>query len=493
MRPELRGAAKVLIADADPSLRLALARAFAELGCPVRSTGPAATLLKWLGDPEVGLVILDTERTEDQAFQALREIRRARPNLPVIVTGGQATLTTAVRSVEAGAFDHIAKPYRVEDLVAVAARALAAPRHLESARAQARAQRDDHLPMIGRSAPMQALYRSIARLVSSDVAVLIVGECGTGKALIARALHDMGPRRGRAFVPLSLAALDPRDVEAQLFGRAADQPGKLVEADGGTLFLDTIGDLPHEIQARLVRLIDGLDPVINPATGRPSNARIVAAAHQDLTARVREGRFREDLYFRLNVAPLRVPALRDRPDDVPDLAHAFLHRARREGLPAKVLDPWAEQRLRAHDWPGNVRELENVLRRICALYPDEVITAPIIERELADRWPVLAADGGGGSLAQAVTQTLTTYFADASAERPAALYDHIIRAVEFPLIQAALQATRGNKLKAAEILGINRNTLKKKMEFLGLDTRSGRTPPQRPVEVITPERGRIAA
>lgn len=491
MRPEALGAAKVLIADADANVRLALARAFTGNGHPVRATGPADTLLKWIGDPDVGLVVLDTQRAEDQAFQVLRQVRQARPALPVILTGGETSLVAAVRAVEAGAFDHVAKPYGVEELMAVAARALTPSRRPAASRPRtARAERSDDLPMIGRSAAMQELYRTIARLVSSDLAVLIVGESGTGKALIARALHDMGPRRDHAFVPLSLAAIDPGEVTRELFG-GPDRPGKLALADGGVLFLDAIGDLPHEAQTRLLRIIEGLDTVINPATGRPANPRIVAAANQDLRGLVREGKFREDLYFRLNVAPLRVPTLRERTEDIAELANAFLLRAQSEGRPAKSLDPWAEQRLKAHDWPGNVRELENLLRRICAFYPDDVITISIVERELADPWPTPGARSE--ALALAVGQTVGAYFADASAARPVALYEHIIKAVELPLLQAALAVTGGNKLRAAEILGINRNTLRRKMEDAGLEPRRDNTSAVHPTEPLTSDGRRIAA
>ncbi|PZQ60583.1 MAG: nitrogen regulation protein NR(I) [Phenylobacterium zucineum] len=492
MRPAELDGTKVLIAESDPTLRLAIARAFTDRGCQVRATGPASTVLKWAAALDPALAIIDVQRDNAEAYEALRRIRATRPHLPVIVLSDEATLTAAVRAVEAGAFEHFAKPLDVAALLEAAERAVV-PVRRETQRGQARARRDEAQPIIGRSAAMQALYRAIARLVTSDLHVLITGESGTGKALIARALHDMGPRRAHPLVTLSLAAESPEGVEARLFGAGPDAPGLLVEADGGTLLLDAVADLSDAAQTRLLRLLDGQTPVVSPATGRPVDVRLVAASGHDLARLVEAGRFRRDLYFRLNVAPLHVPPLRERPEDIPDLAAAFLVRAQREGLAPKALDPWAAQRLQAHAWPGNVRELENLLRRICALYPEELITAAIVERELAQSAPVTTgAAEGGDALARAVALTLATYFADASADRPAALYDQILRSVEGPMILAALQATRGNKVRAAEILGINRNTLRKRIDELGLEP-PRRSRPELASVPLPAAAGRIAA
>ena len=322
---------------------------------------------------------------------------------------------------------------------------------------------------------MQEVYRTIARLVGADLTVLLSGESGTGKELVARALHDMGRRRDGRFVTINLAAVPRERVEAELFGKEDGDSGKLVEADGGTLFLDEIGDMPLDAQTRLLRVIDGSEPTLNPKTGRRPNARIIAATNRDLRGLIREGLFREDLFFRLNVAPLRLPPLRDRTDDIPDLARAFLLRANREGLPAKTIDGAAVDRLKQHLWPGNVRELENLIRRICALYGEDLITARIIERELADQQPVAQGDEGPVTLSQMVERKLSSYFADQpDGLPPVGLYDRVLEQVERPLIQLTLAATRGNQVRAAEILGLNRNTLRKKISDLGVEMQRGR-------------------
>src|SRR5271170_5422570 len=359
---------KILIADDDASIRLVLSQAFGRLGYQVRATGNAATLLKWVSEGEGDLVLTDVVMPDENVFDELPRIRKQRPKLPVIVMSAQNTLLTAVNAAEIGAFDYIPKPFDLDDMTATARRALTRPADSEAARAQARAMRDERLPLIGRSAPMQEVYRTIARLVGADLTVLILGESGSGKELVARALHDLGRRRDGKFVVINLAAV-PRDrVETELFGRGEGDIGKLVEADGGTLFLDEIGDMPLDAQTRLLRMFDGADPAINPRTGRKPNVRVIAATNRDLRGLIGQGLFREDLYFRLNVAPIRVPPLRERVEDIPELARAFLLRASREGLPSKTIDQAALDRLKLHDWPGNVRELENLIRRICALY-----------------------------------------------------------------------------------------------------------------------------
>ena len=247
--------------------------------------------------------------------------------------------------------------------------------------------------------------------------------------------------------------------------------GKLVEADGGTLFLDEIGDMPLDAQTRLLRVIDGSETTINPKTGRRPNVRVIAATNRDLRALIQQGLFREDLFFRLNVARIRLPPLRDRTDDIPDLARSFLLRAHREGLPAKAIDSGALERLKAYEWPGNVRELENLIRRICALYGEDLITARIVERELQDQSPAPADPSGPVTISTLVERHLAGYFADQpDGGPPPGLYDRVLHEIERPLIRLTLSATRGNQVRAAEILGLNRNTLRKKIQDLGVET-----------------------
>lgn len=464
---------KLLIADDDSSIRLVLSQAFTRLGYEVRATGNAATLLKWASEGEGDLIITDVVMPDENAFDVLPHIRRQRPKLPIIVMSAQNTLLTAVNAAEVGVFEYIPKPFDLDDMTACVRRALSRPSDAESARAQSRAIKDDALPLIGRSAAMQEVYRTISRLVGADLTVLISGESGSGKALVARALHDLGRRRDGKFVSMNLAAAPRERVDSDLFGRGDGDLGKLVEADGGTLFLDEIGDMPLDSQTRLLRVFDGEDPAVNPRTGRRPNARVIAATNRDLRSLISQGLFREDLFFRLNVAPIRLPPLRERDDDVVDLAHAFLLRAHREGLPAKTLHQGAIERLRLHPWPGNVRELENLIRRICALYGESVITARIVERELSEA-ATTPASTGPESLETVVERHLASSFArEADGVPSPGLYDRVLAEVERPLFKLTLAATRGNQLRAAEILGLNRNTLRKRLTDLGMERQRG--------------------
>jgi two-component system nitrogen regulation response regulator GlnG len=300
--------------------------------------------------------------------------------------------------------------------------------------------------------------------------VLILGESGTGKELVARALHELGRRRDGRFVVINLAATPRERVDVELFGQGEGDTGKLIDADGGTLFLDEIGDMPLDAQTRLLRVIDGSDMAVNPKTGRRPNVRIIAATNRDLRALIREGLFREDLFFRLNVAQVRLPPLRDRTEDIPELARAFLLRANREGLPSKTIDHNALERLKTHSWPGNVRELENLIRRICALYAEDLITARIVERELQDHSPPPPGQEGPLTLSALVERHLQSHFAEyPDGAPPPGLYDRVLEEIEAPLIRLTLAATRGNQVRAADILGLNRNTLRKKINDLGID------------------------
>jgi two-component system, NtrC family, nitrogen regulation response regulator GlnG len=463
-------ASRILIADDDASIRLVLTQAFSRLGYQVRATGAATTLLKWVSEGAGDLVITDVVMPDDNLFDILPRIRRERPNLPVIVMSAQNTLLTAVSAASGGVFDYLPKPFDLDDLTAAARHALERPSDREVAKAQVRAARDERLPLIGRSPPMQEVYRTISRLVRTDLTVLIQGESGTGKALVARALHDLGARRDGRFITVGLAAVPREHVDNELFGQGGGGGAKLVDADGGTLFLDEIGDMPLDAQTRLLRVFDGDDPAVNPKTGRRPNVRFIAATNRDLRPLIAQGLFREDLYFRLNVASIRVPPLRERVDDIPELARAFLLRAHREGLPFKSIDPPALERLRRHAWPGNVRELENLLRRVCALYADATIRADIVERELADVAAPSSGEGAPASLSLLVEGHLAAYFAGQGGELPpAGLYDRVLAEVEGPLMRLTLAATRGNQMRAAEVLGLNRNTLRKRLRDLAID------------------------
>lgn len=476
--------ARILIADDDASIRLVLSQALTREGFQTRATNNASTLWRWVKDGEGDLVITDVMMPDENIFDLLPRMREARPKLPILVMSAQNTLVTAVRATELGAYEYLPKPFDLDDLAAIVRRALAGGKAKGELQAQRKAEKDERLPLIGRSAPMQEVYRTISRVVISDLTVLVQGESGTGKELVARALHQFGRRRAGPFVAVNMAAM-PRDrIEAELFG-AQGQDGRLEQAHGGTLFLDEVGDLPLEAQTRLLRLLQDVDPG-EARLGRKPDVRVVAATNKNLKGLIDQGLFREDLFYRLNVVPVRLPPLRERAEDIPDLARAFLVRARNEGLPEKTFDSAAFEALKAHEWPGNVRELENLVRRICALYSEEVIGARIVERELASdavsamSAPAIPSNSPGTQAAMSASATRTPSFdeavrrhvmelmADAGAVSTGDLHQRLLADVERPLIELCLGATKGNQIRAAEMLGLNRNTLRKKIRDLGV-------------------------
>jgi two-component system nitrogen regulation response regulator GlnG len=457
---------------------MVLNQALIRLGHDVRMTGNAATLWRWVADGEGDLVITDVIMPDENGLDLIPRIKKIRPELRIIVMSAQNTLMTAVKATERGAFEYLPKPFDLRELVSVVERALTAPRNTPALPVEDDV--EDQLPLIGRSPAMQEIYRVLARLMGTDLTVTIMGESGTGKELVARALHNYGKRRNGSFVAINMAAIPRELIESELFGHEKGAftgattrgVGRFEQAQGGTLFLDEIGDMPIEAQTRLLRVLqEGEFTAVGGRVPIRADVRIVAATHHDLRQLIRQGLFREDLFYRLNVAPMRLPPLRERNADIPALVRHFAALAVREGLPMKRLDDAAMERLRTYRWPGNVRELENLVRRLAALYSQEVIGVGVIEAELGDS-PTRgdpAETPSGEGLAGAVERHIKGYFAAHKGGLPAAgLYDRVLREIARPLIVLTLGATRGNQIKAAHLLGLNRNTLRKKIRELDI-------------------------
>ncbi|MCB5943628.1 nitrogen regulation protein NR(I) [Acidocella sp. KAb 2-4] len=474
----------ILIADDDRSIRTVLTQALGRAGYQVRATSSAATLWRWVEDGEGDVVITDVIMPDENGLDLIPRIRRVRPELPVIVMSAQSTLTTAVQATQRGAFEYLPKPFDLADLLAAVDRALKQPVSLTAQAKAAEPAEDEALPLIGRSPAMQEIYRVIARLTTTDLTVMINGESGAGKELVARALHDYGRRRSGPFVAINMAAIPRELIESELFGHERGaftgatnrHVGRFEQAAGGTLFLDEIGDMPPEAQTRLLRVLqEGEYTTVGGRQPIRANARIIAATHRDLRALIRSGQFREDLFYRLNVVPIRLPPLRERPDDIPVLAQHFLNKAQAEGLPAKTIDPAAMALLSSYRWPGNVRELENLIRRLAALVPQPVITAEIIAAELAehevaeDPAPAAASPEEADSMAAVVERHIARLLATIrESGEEGVLYDRALAELERPLLRMTLAETRGNQIRAAALLGLNRNTLRKKIREHGI-------------------------
>ena len=477
--------ATILVADDDRSIRTVLNQALGRLGHDVRTTGNASTLWRWVSDGDGDLVITDVVMPDENGLDLVPRIRRVRPDLRVIVMSAQNTLLTAVKAAERGAFEYLPKPFDLKELIGMVERALTAPRTIEPASAAESAEAEEQLPLIGRSPAMQEIYRVLARLMGTDLTVMITGESGTGKELVARALHDYGKRRDGPFVAINMAAIPRELIESELFGHekgaftgaTVRSSGRFEQAQGGTLFLDEIGDMPMEAQTRLLRVLqEGEYTTVGGRTAIKADVRIIAATHRDLRQLIRQGLFREDLFYRLNVVPIRLPPLRERTEDIAALMRHFFNQAAQEGLPIKAVDANAMERLRGHRWPGNVRELENLVRRLSALYSQEVIGADVIAAELADAMPPMATadEPRNEGLGAAVERHLKEYFSAHKDGLPAAgLYDRVLQEIERPLISLSLSATKGNQIRAAQLLGLNRNTLRKKIRELDIQVIRG--------------------
>jgi two-component system nitrogen regulation response regulator GlnG len=452
--------ARILLADDDASLRLVLSQALTREGYGVRATASLATLAKMVRDGEGDLVISDVYMGDDCLFDVLPGLRAARPELPVIVMSGQSTVMTAVSAAGAGAYDYVPKPFDLDDLMEATRRALTKGPEAKARAAAAAAEREERLPLIGRSAAMQDVYRIMARSAATDMIVLIEGETGVGKEAAARAIHQFSRRKAGPFVRLSLMGAPPSVAADALFG--AD--GEAARAVGGTLFVDDVDSMSAEGQAALERFLD------RRSHGAVGDVRVLAASSRPLNVMSLEGAFRPDLYYRLAIVTLRIPPLRERLEDIGDLARAFLLRARRDGLPEKGIDGSAIELLKTHAWPGNVRELENLLHRAAALRPEPLISAREIAQEMTTlRQNASPTAAAGQTFDDVLRPHLSALLASATGGvEGEGVYDQVLQAIERPLIELALQSTRGNQIKAAAILGINRNTLRKKIQTLGV-------------------------
>lgn len=441
----------VLVADDDRTIRTVLTQALTRAGCKVHATSSLMTLMRWVEEGKGDLVISDVIMPDGNGLDALPRISKMRPGLPVIVISAQNTIMTAIQAAEAEAFDYLPKPFDLPDLMKRSARALEQKRRTPAKPVQPREAGDD-LPLVGRTPAMQALYRLVARVMNTDLAVLVTGESGTGKSLIAKAIHDFSDRRSQPFVVAQASDLAGIDGPATLLSRAR----------GGSLVLDEVADYDDDTQARIVRMLD---------LAGDNAPRIMATSQTDLSARMEGGQFRQDLFYRLSGVTLHVPALRERVDDIPLLAEHFLAKGERDMGTLRRLSNDARDLIRAYSWPGNVRQLENTLRRLMVTSSETEITKAEVEAVLGSQPAMEPLKGGGEGekLSASVARHLKRYFDLHGGQLPpAGVYQRILREVEMPLIEIALDATAGNQAKCADLLGINRNTLRKKITDLDI-------------------------
>lgn len=443
----------ILVADDDRTIRTVLTQALTRAGCRVHATSSLTTLMRWIGEGRGDVVVSDVMMPDGNGLEMLPRIKELRPDLPVIIISAQNTIMTAIQAADADAFDYLPKPFDLPDLMQRVSRALQTRSVKPTSNDEPPTSTPDELPLVGKTPVMQNLYRTVANVVNTDLPVLITGESGTGKSLIARTTHDLSDRRTLPFVTVT-----PHDLEN------LDGPSKvLARAKGGTILLEEVGDLSVEAQGRVVRMFDGFNEF---------TPRFMATSQGNLGKAMEQGRFREDLFYRLSGVSITVPSLRERVEDIPLLADFFLSRHEREGQKPFDVSDDAIELLRKYSWPGNVRQLENFVLRLASTAREQVISRAEVENILANQ-PAIREHLEGGEqarLSDSVRRHLQRYFDLHGGELPPpGLYQRILAELEIPLIEIAMDATGGNQAKCADLLGINRNTLRKKITDLGIE------------------------
>lgn len=460
----------VWIVDDDQSVRWVLEKALRRAGLTTRSFERAEHMLEAIEHSQPDAVITDVRMPGLDGISLMNRLGENHPTLPVIVMTAHSDLDHAVAAYQGGAFEYLPKPFDIDEAVELVRKAA---RQSVAAGSDAAASSLSGIPsLIGQAPAMQEVFRSIGRLARSSMTVLITGESGTGKELVARALHQHSPRSGRPFVALNTSAIASELLESELFGHErgaftgadARRIGRFEQADGGTLFLDEIGDMSPALQTRLLRVL--AESEFFRVGGQQSitvDVRVIAATNQDLAAGVRDGRFREDLYHRLNVIRIDTPPLRERLEDIPVLLDHYLRQSAEElDVPAKSLSAEALQALKGYEWPGNVRQLVNATRRLTVTAPGNVISGDDIPDDLGgSASPTGALTRWTGCLARWADQSLTN--------GDVRLMDTAVPEFEKTLIEIALERSGGHRQKAARMLGLGRNTLTRKIKSLGLD------------------------
>jgi len=471
----------ILIAEDDISIRTVLSTELEEK-YELKLTDNCAQLWNWVSDGIGDLIILDVMMPDENGLDLIPKIKEIRHDIKIIVISAQNTILTAMQAVEKGAYEYLAKPFDLSELNKVIATAFSDNNQsLNKEYTKDIKSEKNEIPIIGTSPLMQKVFKSIAKLTNTDLTVMIFGESGTGKELVAKILHEHGKRKNGPFVAINMAAIPKELIESELFGHEKGsftgaynrKSGKFEEADGGSLFLDEIGDMPYEAQTRLLRVIQ--EGEFNRVGGHEkikTNVRIITATHRDLDELVQKGQFREDLFYRLNVFPINLPPLRLRHSDLNKLVYYFLNKCHKEGLEKKYISEEDINALKKYKWPGNIRELENFIRRLVVLIPSNKITNNDIIKNLSKTNTLISelnSNNGSDkiSLSLSVENHLKNFFKLHKGKLPSSgLYSRIINEVERPLISICLTATKGNQIKASKLLGLNRNTLRKKIKEL---------------------------